>query len=127
MYILSVIVTDNQWLSKYHHHLSVLQLRPTVYLISKVDWPLCIGQCYIGQEIWNIGKSLGISSKVLEKVQRSAVGDYMAEDLIKSMLTKWLNHKKGTGNKKRTWGTICTAIANECSQSQAYLILEQGM
>ena len=119
----SLSLTESMVIQKYYH-LSVLQLKPTVYSINKVDWSLDI--CGL-RDYWNIGISLGISSKVLEKVQGSVVGDDMAKDCIKSMLTEWLNHKKGTGDKKRTWGTICTAVVNGCSQFRALSILVQGM
>ena len=117
----SLSLTESMVIQKYH--LSVLQLTPTVCSINNVDW------WFIDQHYWNIGVSLGISSEVLENIQRSVVGkNIMArEDCIKSMLLEWLKHKIGTGNKKRTWGTICTAVANGCSHVEALSILEQGM
>ena len=120
----SLSLTESMVIQKYHY-LSVLQLTPTVCSINEVDWWSII--TYGLQDYWNIGMSLGISPKVLEKVQGSVVGDDMAKDHIVSMLMEWLNHKKGTGNKKRTWDTICTAVANGCSHFQALSILEQGM
>ena len=109
---------------------SAMQLRPTVDLMNEM-----VSRFQIAHRWWNIGKSLGISKGVMEKIRttgslpenhRSSCCDIQTR-CIKAMLIKWLNIAKGTGHSERTWITIVKAIKDVGLGGVAFKLLEEGM
>ena len=72
----------------------------------------------------SIAESLGLSSVAIKAVD-STSGH--ASKSCKIMLAKWLNREKGTGNKKRTWSAIETAIRSSGLYSEAHQFITKGM
>ena len=124
----SIVLSMANQLRIFSMYTSVMQWKPTVDQINKMNWfPVC-------HKWYSIGESLGISKGLMEEIIHKTgllFGIYhnnLCDTLcIKAMLIKWLNEDQGTGSSERTWITIAKAVKDVGLGEVVFEFLEEGM